>query len=134
MAPAARTREDPTMPWYTIRLDLARSPDFPDGSPAHSYLLRLPLDAGQRFDTEAFAAQPARATVLRAWAEEPDRTGYVVRNDIGWAFSYEPGQGDDEGIYHLETHRIVMGEYVTITDADEEAHAFRIVRCDPLKE
>ena len=32
------------MTWKTIRLELARTPEFPEGSAAHAYVLRLPID------------------------------------------------------------------------------------------
>ena len=32
------------MTWKTIRLQLARTPKFPQGSAAHAYVLRLPID------------------------------------------------------------------------------------------
>ena len=31
------------MTWKTIRLELARTPEYPEGSAAHAYVLRLPL-------------------------------------------------------------------------------------------
>ena len=32
--------------------------------------------------------------------------------------SYEPGEEDDERIFHLETHPIREGEYITLTEPD----------------
>ena len=36
------------MSWKSLRLELARTKEFPNGSPAHAYLLHLPLDDSSR--------------------------------------------------------------------------------------
>lgn len=118
------------MTWKTIRLELARTADFPNGSPGRAYLLRLPLDAEGHVDTAAFRAEPGLATVRRYWPNEPDMAGYVIRTDRGWAFSYALGDADDEAIFHLETHAIRPGEYVTITETDGEKLPFHVMRCE----
>ncbi|MCJ8157021.1 hypothetical protein [Sphingomonas sp. LaA6.9] len=119
------------MSWKTIRLELARTPEFPNGSPGRVYLLRLPLDAEGRIDPVEFRADPELATVRRYWPNEADQTGYVIRRPGGgWALSYAVGDDDDEAIFHLETHPIRLGEYVTITEADGEQFPFRVMRCE----
>lgn len=114
------------MTWQSIRLELARTPDFPEGSASRSYLLRLPLHRDGLIDEEELRAAPARATVRRFWPNEADQSGYVIRTPRGWAFSYEPGEEDDEAIFHLETHRIGLDEYLTITEPDGRALPFRV--------
>ena len=126
----AAVAHDSWMTWKVIRLELARTPEFPEGSAARVYLLRLPLDAAGLVDREAFAKEPGLATVRRYWPNEPDREGYVIHKRRGWVFSYAPGEEDDEAIFHLETHPIRLGEFVTITEADGEKLPFRIVRCE----
>lgn len=119
----------PCMSWKTIGLELARTKEFPNGSPARAYRLRLPLDGDGRIVAEEFAASPALATVRRFWPNEADRAGYVIRKPGGWAFSYEVGDEDDEAVFHLETHAIKLGEYVTITEAEGEKLPFRVTLC-----
>ncbi|MGQ0588293.1 MAG: hypothetical protein ACT4N8_02005 [Sphingosinicella sp.] len=114
------------MNWKTIRLELARTRDFPDGSVGRAYLLRLPLDSEGRIDAAAVQQDPARATVRRFWTSEPDMIGYVVHTPRGWAFSYEPGDEDDEPIFHLESHALRLGEYITVTEPDGRKLPFRI--------
>lgn len=120
------------MSWHMIRLDLARTKEFPEGSRAHCYLLRAPLDQRQIVDREAFQAAPERATVLRSWPDEPDIVGYLVHKPKGWAFSYAAGDDDDEPLIHLESHPLRVGEYVSVTENDGTARAFRISLCQPL--
>jgi hypothetical protein len=117
------------MTWKTIRLELARTPEYPEGSVAHAYVLRLPLDPEGVIDEEAFRAERDRAVVRRLWRGEPEQSGLVIRKRRGWAFSYEPGDDDDEGIFHLETHPIRLGEYLTLTEADGERLPFKVVHC-----
>ena len=117
------------MTWKTIRLELARTPQYPEGSSAHAYVLRLPLDGEGVIDEEAFRAGRDRAVVRRLWRGEPEQSGLVIRKRRGWAFSYEPGDDDDEGIFHFETHPIRLGEYLTLTEADGERLPFKVVHC-----
>lgn len=114
------------MNWTSIRLELARTPEFPEGSPSRAYLLRLPLNADGLIDENLLAAQPAHATVHRHWPNEPDHSGYVVRTPRGWAFSYRLGDDDDETVFHLETHRIRIGDYITLTEPDGRQLPFRV--------
>jgi hypothetical protein len=114
------------MNWKSIRLELARTKDYPQGSASRAYLLRLPLEEDGLIDETVLRETPARATVRRFWPNEPDMAGYVMRAPNGWAFSYEPGEDDDEAIFHLENHPIRLGEYVTLTEPDGRQLPFRV--------
>jgi hypothetical protein len=114
------------MNWKSIRLELARTRDFPEGSASRAYILHLPLDEDGLIDAATLEDTPARATVHRFWPNERDRAGYVVRSPRGWAFSYEIGEEDDEALFHLETHPIRLGEYVTLTEPDGSQLPFRV--------
>lgn len=120
------------MNWKSIRLELARTNEFPEGSVSRSYLLRLPLDADGRIDTAAVGSDPGRATVRRFWPSEPDMIGYVIHTPQGWAFSYEPGEEDDEAIFHLESHKLRLGEYITVTEPDGRKLPFRVANLREL--
>jgi hypothetical protein len=96
--------------WHLIRLDLARSETFPEGSHEHCYLLRLPLDERGLVDQQALRAAPERASVLRSRPDEPERTGQVGIANGGWLFSYAPGEGEDEQVFHLESHSLRRGD------------------------
>lgn len=114
------------MNWKSIRLELARTSDFPEGSASRAFLLHLPLDEGGLIDERSLGNAPAKATVRRFWPNERDQAGYVVRTPRGWALSYRPGDEDDEIVFHLETHPIRIGEYVTLSEPDGHQLPFRV--------
>lgn len=117
--------------WNLVRLELARTAEFPAGSASRAYMLRVPLNAAGCIDEEALAKRPAMATVRRFWPNEADQTGQLIRNGGGWVFSYAIGEDDDEQVYHLEDHPLRAGEYVTLTEPDGERYPFRVVRSQP---
>jgi hypothetical protein len=114
------------MTWYCLRLELARTKDFPQGSASRCYLLRLPLTDEGLIDESARQADPARATVRRFWPNQADLSGYVIHTPRGWAFSYGPGEADDEAVFHLENHPMRVGNYITLTEPDGERLPFRV--------
>lgn len=123
-------RENPNSmsQWNIVRLELARTPTFPEGSASRAYMLRVPLDPEGLIDAAEIAKHPATATVRRFWPNEPDQTGYLIRNGTGWAFSYAVGEDDDEKLYHLGEHPLHMGHYVTISEPDGVDLPFRVTR------
>lgn len=117
------------MSWKIVRLELARTPEFPQGSAAHAYVLRLPIDDNGLLEQSILRHPDQRPTVFRFWPGEPDRQGVVIPRGRGWVFSYAPGESDDETLFHLENHAISVGEYLTITETDGEKLPFRVVSC-----
>lgn len=116
------------MSFKTIRLELARTKEFPEGSPHHGYEFVLPIDANGRIDAAAWRADKARCTVRRFWGEEDAEEGYLVHTrHNAWAFSYAPGEEDDEPFFRFEDHAFKVGEYVSLTGHDGEIHPFRVV-------
>lgn len=114
------------MSWISARLELARTPQFPRGSPARAYILHLPVDAAGLIDEAELRAHPARTLVRRFWPNEPDLVGMLVPVPGGWAFSYRDGPDDDERLYRLSDHPVVAGNYVTIDEPDGARLPFRI--------
>lgn len=47
-----------------------------------------------------------------------------------WAFSYRPGEDDDEPVSRFDHHVFKQGEYVSVSEHDGVARPFRIVRID----
>ena len=122
------------MTWKSIRLELGRTGEFPEGSASRAFLLRLPLNDKGLIDERALSLSPAMATAHRFWPSERDRSGYVVRTPGGWAVSYEPGEADDEPVFHLEPHPIRIGEYLTLTEPDGRQLPFRVASLRQLDE
>jgi len=117
--------------WHLVRLELARTREFPEGSASRAYMLRVPLDATGVIDEAALAKNPTMATVRRFWPSEADQTGYLFRNRSNWIFSYAIGEEDDEQVYHLDDHPLRIGNYVTLTEPDGTRYPFRVVRSQP---
>jgi hypothetical protein len=117
------------MTWKTIRLELARTSRYPEGSAAHAYVLRLPVDDNGMVETKPLREAVEHPTVRRFWPNEPDQTGVVIKQGRKWSFSYRPGAEDDEAIFHLEDHSIKLGEYLTITEINGEKLPFKVVSC-----
>jgi hypothetical protein len=114
--------------WSLIRLELARTPEFPEGSASRAYMLRVPLGPDGLIDGAEMARHPAMATVRRFWPNEPDQTGYLIRSGGEWAFSYALGDEDDEKLYHLRAHPLRLGDYVTITEPGGVDFPFCVAR------
>ena len=111
-----------------VRLELARTREFPDGSPDHGYELIAPLDDNGHFDAAAWRQHRARCKVRRFWNDQPEQTGELVHTSGGrWVFSYAPGEDDDEPIFRFDRHRFVPGEYVSITEHDGVTRPFKVI-------
>jgi len=111
-----------------IRLEAARSGEFPDGSPNHGFELAMPLGADARIDAAAFDADPLVCSAIRFWGAEDDRHGLLIRTaDGGFAISFEIGEDDDEPIHHLGEHRFREGEYVSVSESDGVERTFRVI-------
>ncbi|MGF1606833.1 MAG: hypothetical protein ACFB22_10885 [Rhodothalassiaceae bacterium] len=118
--------------FHYVRLELGRTKDHPDGSAAHGYILHVPLDADHHIDREAWSAHKKDCRVTRFWPGEPDQHGQLIHTrHRSWAFSYEPGEDDDEPIFHLEQHRLAPGDYITIRETDGESLPFKVVSARP---
>ena len=113
-----------------IRLEMARSPEFPEGSALHGYEFVAPLDKTGHIDTDAWHAHRAQCRVKRFWKDEVDEIGHLVRKPGGsWAFHYDihGGINDDEAGYRFGDHPFIAGEYVSIREHDEDMNTFRVV-------
>lgn len=112
-----------------VRLELARDRDFPSGSSERGYEFVAPIDNDGHLNPEAWHLTRERCRVKRFWAHEPSEVGHVVRKPGGaWAFHYDiHGDPDhDETGFHLDTHRFVPGEYVSIKEQDGVMRTFRV--------
>ncbi|HEX8193677.1 MAG TPA: hypothetical protein VF552_12340 [Allosphingosinicella sp.] len=114
------------MNWKTVRLELARSRDFPKGSASRAYLLRLPLDDSGAIDATALGHEPGHATVRRFWPNERDRSGRIVATPEGWAVRYDPGDADGDSLYRLETETVRLGGEIRVTEPDGRLLPFRV--------
>lgn len=125
---ANATRED-ALTLKKIRLELGRTKEFPEGNPNHGYEFVAPLTAGGQIDSAAWKAERENCSVLRFAGVAEFERGELIHPSRGrWAFSYAPGEEDDEAIYRLVDHVFKEGEYVSITEHDGVTRPFRVAR------
>jgi hypothetical protein len=119
----------PESAFKSIRLDLARRPEFPAGSSRHFYRFIAPLDDEGHLDAAAWKRQRERCRVVRSWGGEEEDIGHLVHRPGGtWGFHYDlEGDAGDESGFRLGSHRFVLGEYVSIRDSDGGLNTFRVV-------
>jgi len=120
-----------------IRLNLARSKEFPQGSTKHGYEFGAPLDANGHIDVELWRKHREHCRVRRFWEGEDDEVGFLVHKPGGpeharWMFDYNPRRADDdESGYRFGAHAFRTGEYVSIRDEDGEMHTFVVASVEP---
>jgi hypothetical protein len=113
----------------TIRLNLARTKEFPDGSERHYYRFTAPLDADGHLDPVAWKKVRDRCRVVRNWGAEEEDIGHLIHRPGGsWGFTYDiEGDEGDEAGFRLSAHHFVPGEYVSIRDDEGHLNTFRVV-------
>ena len=116
-----------------IRLELARNKEFPEGSAAHGYEFRAPLKDDGHLDPSNWKENAQLCTVHHFWGGEIDEHGQLIRTaNHKWAFSYVPGDEDDEPIFRFDSHVFRAGEYLSVTEHDGEERTFRVVSVEDL--
>ena len=121
------------MSWKNIRLELAGTERFPQGSASRAYLLRLPLDDSGFIDRMALETNPRQASVRRFWASEPDMHGNVEVNSSGWIFRCN-GAIQSEKVAHFEPQPLIEGREVIVKEADGAHLPFRVARVTDLRQ
>jgi hypothetical protein len=115
-----------------IRLELGRTPEFPQGSPDHGYEFVAPLTADAHIDADAFREVKDRCEVTRFWGGET-QNGYLRHVGKGWRFDYDAADdSDDEPFFKLERHALAPGSYVSVTEQDGVQRPFKVVSVTPL--
>lgn len=113
-----------------IRLNLARSKEFPNGSAKHGYEFVAPLDGQGHIDVNLWKTDRAHCRVRRFWEGDDDQVGFVVHKAGGpeharWVFDYDQtAEDDDESGYRFGAHAFKTGEFVSIRDEDGDMHTF----------
>lgn len=121
-----------------VKLELARSKDFPSGSARHGYDIVAPLDAQGHIDAGLWRQHRDSCRVRRFWDDQEDLIGHLVHKPGGaeharWMFEYGNGKDEDEEQgYRFGAHRFSPGEYVSISGHDGELHTFVVSAVEPL--
>ena len=117
------------MSLMTIRLELARDPEFPEGSAHHGYEFVAPLRGDAHIDPQAWKACRRDCRVRRFWAEEDDEIGHLRHRNGSWVFHYDI-EGDpevDDSGFKFDSHVFREGEYVSILEQDGKLRTFKVV-------
>lgn len=115
-----------------IKLTLARSKDYPNGSSEIGYDLVAPLDERGHIDLSSWKKHRAACRVRHFSPGENDKTGLLVHKAGGaehgrWIFDYNVARDDDDETGFLfGRHKFVPGEYVSIDDARGTMHTFMV--------
>jgi hypothetical protein len=118
-----------------IRLEMARGQEFPLGSSHHGYEFVAPLDSRGHIDAETWRKDRSKCRVKRFWEGKDDEIGHLVHKPGGsWAFHYDihGDASDDEAGYRFGDHAMIIGEYVSIREHDEDMNTFRVISVVPL--
>ena len=115
-----------------VLLALAAGPGFPEGSPDHRYEVTLVRDAAGRPDIEAWSADQAPWPARRIAPGTAPAEGDVQHDpDHGWSVRLFglSGEGPDAPETRLDfgSEPVRPGEYVTVTEPDGSAFAYRVV-------
>ena len=118
-----------------IRLELARTKEFPEGSREIGYEFTAPLSAASKIDVDAFHKLKTRCRVRRFRKGEEDDIGHLIRKPGGsWAFHYDirSDEEDDESGYRFGDHTFKPGEYVSVRE-DEELMPYQVKFVESVK-
>lgn len=111
-----------------VRLSLARESTHPSGDPEDGYDLLVPLDDTGHLDPAEWKKHQAQCRVRRFLRGTADRIGRLRRKPGGqWYFDYAAGDADDEIGFQFGKERFVIGEYVSLKQADE-MRTYRVER------
>jgi hypothetical protein len=115
------------MTLHFVRLELARSKEFPEGSARHGYEFTAPLDSQGHLSGGEWKKFKAQCTVRRFTAGADDESGHLVHGSHGWLFDYDAKDSDDdEPLFKLDRHLMRQGEYVSIKEHDGVMRTFRV--------
>lgn len=116
------------MTMMRIRLELARHPDFPNGSRERGYEFVAPLDDSGHLQADEWRKNRDQCRARRFWPGTKDEIGHLIHRRGGsWAFDYNPKTSDDdEPGFKFNDHRFVLGEYVSIREHDGEMRTFLV--------
>jgi hypothetical protein len=124
--------------WVRVRMQMARTPDHPEGSAMHGYMLVVPLDTQDHIDLQTWRENRSNCTVIRYWGNELPKHGWLVHRPGGtdgatWGFDYDAQTDeDDEAGFRFGDHAFSEGEYVSIRDHEGETNPFKIVAVERM--
>jgi hypothetical protein len=114
-----------------IRLELARTPEHPEGNPGHGYEFIAPVNRNGHIDAETWKKFRNDCRVSRFVGEQIEN-GVLRHVGRGWRFDYNgETTDDDEPLFKLDRHALTPGAYVSITEHDGIQRPFKVVSVIP---
>ena len=120
-----------------VRLELARSKEFPMGSATRGYEFVAPLDRAGHIALSCGKNIGNIAVFADFGMMKNEQVGRLVHKPGGaeharWVFDYDTSTTeDDEAGYRFGAHAFSPGEYVSIRGDEGEQHTFRVVTVEP---
>ncbi|MEM8986214.1 MAG: hypothetical protein AAGC95_05770 [Pseudomonadota bacterium] len=116
-----------------VHLTIARNPgeDIPEDEYDQRYLITAPLTPEGHIDETLWRDHKDKCEARHITAGRADRIGKLTRRGGAWRLHY-PGDApsDDEMLFHLDTHKFLPGEYVTVSEPDGDVFTYRIARVE----
>ena len=114
-----------------VRLELARTAEYPEGSSGHGYEFIAPVNTVGHIDSNDWKKVKEICRVTRFAGGETE-TGMLRHVGRGWRFDYDGrSTDDDEPFFKLDRHSLMPGAYVSITEHDGIQRPFKVVSVTP---
>lgn len=114
-----------------VRLELARTSEYPEGNSGHGYEFIAPINNGGHIDPDEWKKHREHCRVTR-FADDETQTGMLRHVGRGWRFDYNDTiRDDDEPFFKLDRHTLKPGAYVSITEHDGIQRPFKVVSVTP---
>ncbi len=114
-----------------VRLELARTAEYPEGNSGHAYEFIAPINISGHIDSDDWKKFRNFCRVTRFAGEETE-TGMLRHVGRGWRFDYDGrSTDDDEPFFKLDRHSLTPGAYVSITEHDGIQRPFKVASVTP---
>lgn len=117
---------------YKVKLELARSREFPQGNSECGYELVLPLTEDRGLDLQAWRQRRDGNSARRYWRNDGEARGELKRDREGWFLAFGYGVARDEAIFRGDDLRFAIGEQISIIEFDGQTRVFRVLEAEPL--
>lgn len=120
-----------------IRLERVHAKDEAAPTAGEGYEFVAPLDDSAHISPEDWKRERALCFVHKIEQGDVVQRGLLVHRQGGagggtWQFDYALGEGDEESGFRFDAHRFVVGEYVSVRDADGDVRTFKIASVKPV--
>ena len=120
-----------TAPLKRVRLELARTPEYPEGNREHGYEFIAPVNSAGQIDPDAWKKVKDLCRVTRFTGQQTE-TGLLRHAGHGWRFDYNGRRDeDDEPLFKLDRHALLPGSYVSVTEHDGVQRPFKVIAVVP---